>query len=271
MSEKPTILVIPGAFAPPEQYDAVVNAVAAQGYSIRALHLPSVGYKSGVTVPPCMEDDAAFIASEVTNLADQGRDVVLIAHSYGGIPATQSTKGLGKAKRQEQGMKGGIVQLAYMNCLVLPLGASDASVLLDSDAPPKGQMVVLKADDGWLHHSDIALSAALGFSDLPREEGEMWARKLTRHSASAFPSELTHVGYKDIPVSWLLSEDDLCIPATLQKASMAMVERESERKVDVTSIKAGHCPFISKPKLVTDWVLGVVAKVQSQQSSETVV
>ncbi|PYI07322.1 alpha/beta-hydrolase [Aspergillus sclerotiicarbonarius CBS 121057] len=272
MSDKPAILLIPGAFAPPEHYDAVVNAVVAQGHSIRALHLPTVGYKSGVKVPPCMEDDAAFIASEVAELADQGRDVVLLAHSYGGIPATQSTKGLGKAERQAQGMKGGIVRLAYMNCLVLPLGTSDPSVLMASDAPAKGQIVELKADDdGWLHHSDISLSAALGFSDLPREEGEMWARKLTRHSASAFPSELTHAGYRDIPVSWLLSEDDLCIPATLQRASMAMVERESGHRIDVTSIKAGHCPFISKPSLVTDWVLDIVAKVQSTQSSATVV
>ncbi|OOF95997.1 hypothetical protein ASPCADRAFT_506787 [Aspergillus carbonarius ITEM 5010] len=284
MSDQQAIL-IPGAFALPGHYDAVVNAVAAQGHSIRALHLPSVGYKSGVTVPPCMEDDAAFIASEVADLADQGRDEVLIAHSYGDIPATQRTKGLGKAERQAQGMKGGIVHLAFMNCLVLLLRASDASILLDPNAPPKEQVVELKADVclpfllsptyftipihmetrttvGYITRTSRYLPPLV--FRICREKKVKCGQGNSRATVSAFPSELGHAGYKDIPVSWLLGEEELCIPATLQKESMAMVEREKDRKVDVTSFKAGHCPFISKPNLVTDWVLDVVAKVHSK-------
>ena len=128
---KPSILFIPGSFAPPELYDTVVNAVATKGYEIRALHLPSVGLKTGLREgePPTMYDDATFIAKEIEKLADEGKDVIIVAHSYGGVPATESTKRLGKEERQTQGKKGGIVKLAYMTALVPAVGIPGGGVL----------------------------------------------------------------------------------------------------------------------------------------------
>lgn len=142
---KPSILLIPGSFGLPEFYDPVVNAVAAKGYEIRALHYPSVGLKTGPRegAPPTMHEDAAFIAKETEKLADEGKDVILIAHSYGGVPATESAKGLGKEERQKQGKKGGIVNLAYMTALVPAVGASAASLLA---AVPEDQRLELKID-----------------------------------------------------------------------------------------------------------------------------
>ena len=127
---KPSIILVPGSFGGPEFYEPVVNAVAAKGYSIRALQMPSVGLKSDTTgrAPPSMYDDAAFIAAETRKLADEGKDVLLIAHSYGGTPATESTKGLGKEERETQGKKGGLVRLAYMTALVPAVGTAAGGV-----------------------------------------------------------------------------------------------------------------------------------------------
>jgi pimeloyl-ACP methyl ester carboxylesterase len=142
---KPSILLIPGAFGLPEFYDPVINAVALEGYEIRALHCPSVGLKTGPRegAPPTMYDDAAFIAKEIEKLADEGKDVVLVAHSYGGIPATESAKGLGKEERQKQQKKGGIVNLAYMTAPVPPVGGSAMAMLADL---PKENQLDLKID-----------------------------------------------------------------------------------------------------------------------------
>lgn len=128
---KCSILLIPGAFGLPEFYDDVVNGVSSNGYEIKALHLPSVGLSTGPRdgPPPTMYNDAAFIAREVSVLADQGRDVILVAHSYGGVPATESVKGLSKEKRQEEGKKGGIVRLSYLTALVPALGTPAMGVL----------------------------------------------------------------------------------------------------------------------------------------------
>lgn len=113
-----------------------------------------------------------------------------------------------------------------------------------------------------MYHDDIALSASICFSDVPKEDGEEYVKRFPRHSAISFTNELTHAGYKNIPVSYLLCEEDLCITPTLQKEGIAMMEKESGRKVDVTSIKTGHIPNHEKsaPQKVIDWVLDVAAK-----------
>jgi hypothetical protein len=69
-----------------------------------------------------MYEDAAFIAKHIARLADAGKDILVIAHSYGGTPATESIKGLSKKERVERGKKGGVVGLAYMTSLVPELG-----------------------------------------------------------------------------------------------------------------------------------------------------
>lgn len=82
-----------------------------------------------------MYDDAKFIASEVEKLADAGKDVILIGHSYAGIPVSESARGLSKEERKEQGKPGGLVNLAYLTCLVPPVGGNAISLL--SEAPDK--------------------------------------------------------------------------------------------------------------------------------------
>ena len=142
--DKPTILIVPGGFTLPELYRDVITHVTGKGYPIQALHLPSVGYKTDV--PGTMQDDAAFIASETAKLADEGKYVVLIAHSYGGIPATESTKGLSKAERQQQGKAGGLVRLAYISCIILPVGESDASVIMPDNMLPRASPFEIRFD-----------------------------------------------------------------------------------------------------------------------------
>lgn len=137
---KPSILLIPGSFALPEFYDPVMNAIRSKGYSIRGLHLPTVGVSAGKPregTPPTMYDDASFVAKEVQVLVGEGKNVILICHSYGGTPTSQSTKGLSRAERQAEGKEGGIVRLAYMTAVVPALGASAQDVL--ADLPPENQ------------------------------------------------------------------------------------------------------------------------------------
>lgn len=71
---------------------------------------------------------------------------------------------------------------------------------------------------------------------------------------------LTYAGYKDIPVSYLICEDDLCISPKIQREGIEMIEKASGRKVEISSINAGHCPIVSQPQKVIDWVLDVAGK-----------
>lgn len=144
---KPYILLSTGSFAPPAFYDPLAEEVRSHGYDFKALHLRSVGLGAGQGregPPPTMYDDAALIAGEIEALADAGREVILMAHSYGGIPATESTKGLSVRERQKQGKKGGLVRLAYNTVLLTTPGKAAADVLPPppADKPPMNWMDV---------------------------------------------------------------------------------------------------------------------------------
>jgi hypothetical protein len=41
-----------------------------------------------------MEEDAQAICATAKELINAGHDVLLVSHSYGGVPATESLKGL---------------------------------------------------------------------------------------------------------------------------------------------------------------------------------
>lgn len=142
---KPSIVLIPGSFALPEFYNPIFDAVRERGYDIRGLHLPSVGLRAvegRPGSPPTMYDDAKHIDKEVEKLSDEGKDVILIGHSYGGVPVSQCGQGLSKEERQKQGKPGGLVNLAYLTCLVPSLGANARDILADVPDEHKVDMKV---------------------------------------------------------------------------------------------------------------------------------
>lgn len=95
-----------------------------------------------------MYEDAAVIAEEAGALADQGRDVIIISHSYGGVPATESVRGLSKKARRAEGKQGGVVRLAYMASLVPALGAA-ANEVLTNRPRAEGLSVEMDMDVSW--------------------------------------------------------------------------------------------------------------------------
>lgn len=143
---KPTIVMVPGSFAKPEVYDPIFEVIREKGRDIHGLHLPSVGLRAlegRPGEPPTMYDDAAHINKELERLADEGKDIVLIGHSYGGIPVSQAGEGLSKEARQKQGKPGGLVRLAYLTCLVPAIGGSAREVMEDVPEEHKVDMKVL--------------------------------------------------------------------------------------------------------------------------------
>ncbi|KAI0398477.1 alpha/beta-hydrolase [Xylariaceae sp. FL0594] len=261
-STKPYFLLVTGSFALPSMYDSLVEAMKERGYELKAVHLPTVGVAPGkgrdVTPPPTMYDDAAAIAKEVQTLADAGREVILVAHSYGGIPATESTKGLSVQERKKAGKKGGLVRLAYKTVVLTTPGHTAAEVL--AQMPQTGRVGLQPDEKGWLHQTDPEQSARNCFSDLPLEEALARNKEFALHSGVSFTNPLTHAGYKDVPVSYLVCEGDLVISPEIQRAGIEMVEKETGDRVDVTSIRSGHCPSVSVCDQVVEWLVKIAEK-----------
>jgi len=128
MSNPATIVFVPGAWHTSAGFSAVMDLLAAYNYPSIGLHLPSVG---GIPVVKDMEPDKALIRSTVTKLVEDGQDVVVVSHSYGGAPASSSLEGLSKPEREKAGKKGGVVALAMISAFLLDVGES----LLDGREP----------------------------------------------------------------------------------------------------------------------------------------
>lgn len=114
-----------------------------------------------------------------------------------------------------------------------------------------------------MYYPDIPKLAALSFSDMPKTEGEVWARKLAHHSAASFASPLTYAGFKDVPVSYLLCLHDRTIPPEVQKSGIDMIERQTGKKVAVTSINADHVPPVTHTDEVVRWIIQLAEKKDS--------
>ena len=131
MSAKPSIVVVPGSFSPAYLYDNVIAALTANGYEAQTIEMPSVGRK-GSSPAATMAEDAAHIQSATSKLANEGKDVILVTHSYGGVPGTESVKGIRKAERENEGMKGGVIRIVYLTSLIVPVGFSVKMMMGDT-------------------------------------------------------------------------------------------------------------------------------------------
>lgn len=120
-TEKPTILLISGAWHKAHIFDAVIDILQSQGYPVVTKALLSAGGPVSTTVA----DDAEHIRQAYLNdLVAQGKEVVVVMHSYAGVPGTESIKGLARKDLAAQGKQGGVVALVYLAAFMLPAGKS---------------------------------------------------------------------------------------------------------------------------------------------------
>ena len=127
---KPTVVIVPGSFSIPSFYSTIIDQLSAHGYEAVTIDLPSVGRHNGAEAAT-LADDAAHIQSVTTKLADEGKDIMLVSHSYGGFAASESARGLAKADREAAGKKGSISRLFYMTAFMPEVGASLRSLMGD--------------------------------------------------------------------------------------------------------------------------------------------
>lgn len=119
---KPTIILVPGSFALRQVYTPFEEHIRFYNHEIVYAYLPSIGRRGNGLPPATIQDDAAHIRSLVLAEFERGRSVVIVAHSYGGLPATESLKGL---TVKERGTRlPAVLLVIYATAIVLPVGKS---------------------------------------------------------------------------------------------------------------------------------------------------
>lgn len=129
--DKPVILLIHGAFYQPIHYNEVLGKLSEKGFTVAAPALPTTGTDPDLTY----EDDVEVINQTLLKLLDDGKEVILVAHSTGALPASHCIEGESVAERAECGLKGGIRHYINVCGLAYPrrgkcfLGKEDDSPL----------------------------------------------------------------------------------------------------------------------------------------------
>lgn len=113
-SQSPVIVLVPGAFGTPAGYDKLLPYLKSAGFTTRPGPYPSCS-----PADPAKATSATDIASLRDNvllplLDEEKKDVVILAHSYGGIVAGGAVKGLDYPTRSAQGKTAGVLGLIYV-------------------------------------------------------------------------------------------------------------------------------------------------------------
>lgn len=126
---KPTILLISGAWFHSSTYDSFISHLQQLSFPTVYASYPSLNPSDPKTA--CASLDTGFIINEYLHplIEDQGKDVVIVMHCYGGVPGSAAAVGLGKVQRVKKEKKGGVVGLIYISAIVVPGGASAADGL----------------------------------------------------------------------------------------------------------------------------------------------
>ncbi|EEU39494.1 uncharacterized protein NECHADRAFT_81727 [Fusarium vanettenii 77-13-4] len=114
-ASKPTILIVSGAFHTPKHFQPLMNLLEYSGYAVHNPRLPS-----NAVLPPEESHyrDIDVVRGIAEQLAHQGKRIIVLIHSYGGLVGTNGLAGLGLQERARKGLDGGIEWLAYMTAIV---------------------------------------------------------------------------------------------------------------------------------------------------------
>lgn len=92
------------------------------GYPTVHVPLPTVG---GTELPLAgLSDDVEAVRRVLVPIVEEGKEVVVIGHSAGGISMSGAVEGYDAGSRKAAGKSGGVVRCIFMTAFVLPKGQS---------------------------------------------------------------------------------------------------------------------------------------------------
>jgi pimeloyl-ACP methyl ester carboxylesterase len=236
MSEqKPTIVLVHGAFADSASWNGVIELLQAQSFDVVAAANPLRS----------LSGDAAYIRDVIAGI---GKPVVLVGHSYAGMVITQAASA-----------NDGVVGLVYV-CAFAPdhgesafalsmrfPGSSLGNALNAYPVSTGGNEYAIRQD---IYHQQFA-------ADVPAAQAALMAATQRPATDAALSEGLPTQtpAWKDIPSWFVIGEQDRNIPAALQRFE---AKRCGARGICELP-NGSHAAAVSNPQAVTKSILDAVA------------
>lgn len=244
MKQKPTIVIVHGAFADASSWNEVIERLQEQDYDVVVPPNPLRGVHS----------DSAYIANFLNQIDGP---VLLVAHSYGGAVTSNAA-----AKASN------VVGLVYVAALIPEEGERLADVqskdsiinpvLIERQYPTgsNGQMAPEYTIDPAHFRSGFA-------ADVPEERTRLMAAEQRPIAAAAFTDASASVAWKTLPSWAIIATEDVGAGTDIVRS---MAQRAAAK---VTELRGSHAIMISQPHAVADVILEA-AEVVSRRAVQTV-
>ncbi|KAL9071895.1 MAG: hypothetical protein Q9157_005301 [Trypethelium eluteriae] len=267
MASKPTILLIHGAWHDVSCWDRVRAQLSALSYPTATVALVSPGSKPAVK---SHLEDVAVVRKELEHLIEKnGKDVVLVMHSYGGLAGAGAVEGLEKVRRNAAGEQGGVVAAVFIAAFLVDKGQS----LLGQfpQKPPYliedvSQAMVPQYEGFMFEWNAIANSPKPDdasyclvdnfhetfYNDLPEEASKPFVDKMRPQPISTFLSKVESTCWANgmVRCSYLFCERDQGVYPFLQDLMLKNREADSGRPWDIVKVDASHSVWLSQPEKV---------------------
>ncbi|KAI5457671.1 Alpha/beta hydrolase fold-1 [Mariannaea sp. PMI_226] len=235
---KPTIAFVPGAWHTPSHYSAFLQKLSDAGYHVTSEKLPSVG----ATEPKdqSVAADMAIIREKVLlPEIEQGKDIIMIMHSYGGFPGSAAAKGFSKLERTAAGKAGGIIGMIFMCAFV-----ANEDESLQSKLPNEqfGDWMIVNEESGQL---GLNKPESVFYNGIENNLVEAALGGLQSHALAAFTTPSPPPAWKDEVFNgrraYIKCQNDMAIPIVAQK----MMVESTGLDWQELDLDASHSPFLT--------------------------
>lgn len=238
MNETPTLLLVHGAWHGPWCWDRFTPELDRRGLAWRAVSLPCVGdtpkQLGGV------EDDIATIETAARSIDGE---VVVLAHSYGGIPVTG-------AKYPDS-----VTHLIYLGAFMPDAGQSLVDLLPPGPLPP----FVVDNGDGTTS-VEPGLAVQTFYADCDPQTAEWATSRLRLHNGVCNATPVRRAAWRETPSTYILLTEDHACPT--------MVQRQVHKQARATiELEGSHSPFLAKPTVLAEIVARILLSGDQERVS----
>lgn len=255
-SVEPAVLLVSGGFHLPEAYAPFLEQLSKAGFVVRCPRLPT----NGDVRPPkaTLQDDVAAVCAAASDLAYAGHPIVVLAHSYGGLVASQA---ITEDLYAKQGAAG-VVRLIYLSAWMIQPGTSLTQLFEKHGFQSKLDIAMNEDGMALLKNGVEAL-----YHDIDRESAEDLSKKLVTHNFSVLSTTIIHTPWMDLPTLFVYCTRDLALSLDLQKIMVKNAVESGAAQLNVCSLESSHSPFWSMPAAVVRIVTDVWSSYLGGQAS----
>ena len=268
MSNGPTLVFIHGSWHRPICYDKVLKLLRDEhGLECIAVALPSTSNNPDAT----FKDDLDAARNAIISQTTKGRNVIVVAHSYGGLVGSSCMKGLAPPKNFTGTRATGTEQSSVPDAQSSPSkqGYVVALVLIASGFAMTGWSFMdpffgrpppaWRVDKETGYATLVADPQQLFYHDVPDDEAKYWVSELTTQSLKALfeGGEYVYSGWWDVPTWYIGTADDKALPIVVQRIQVGAVRAQGV-EVHYFELKSSHSPFLSMSAEVVEVLMEAV-------------